>query len=70
MLNFSTRTNQKDFTYRWAFLETLRLAVPSSHLVDWPDWRGRSNKSDPSGIKMLSFSIDKDSYEPGETVIS
>jgi uncharacterized protein YfaS (alpha-2-macroglobulin family) len=36
--------------------------------VDWPDWRGRSNKSDPSGIKMLAFSIDKTSYEVGETV--
>ena len=35
--------------------------------VDWPDWRGRSNKTDPSGITMLSFSIDKERYEPGET---
>ncbi len=36
--------------------------------IDWPEWRGRSSKSDPSGIKMLSFSLDKESYEPGETV--
>lgn len=35
--------------------------------VDWPEWRGRSNKTDPSGIKMLAFSLDKDSYEIGET---
>lgn len=35
--------------------------------VDWPDWRGRSSKSDPSGIKMLAFSLNKDSYEIGET---
>ncbi len=35
--------------------------------VDWPEWRGRSNKTDPSGIKMLTFSLDKDSYEIGET---
>lgn len=35
--------------------------------IDWPDWRGRSNKTDPSGIKMLAFSLDKDSYEIGET---
>ena len=27
--------------------------------IDWPDWRGRSNKTDPSGIKMLAFSLDK-----------
>lgn len=35
--------------------------------IDWPDWRGRSNKTDPSGIKMLAFSLDKDSYGIGET---
>lgn len=36
--------------------------------VDWPEWRGRSNKTDPSGIKMLAFTLDKESYEIGETV--
>lgn len=36
--------------------------------VDWPDWRGRSSKTDPSGIKMLAFSLDKDIYGIGETV--
>lgn len=35
--------------------------------VDWPEWRGRSNKTDPSGIKMLAFSLDKESYNIGET---
>ena len=35
--------------------------------VDWPESRGRSNKTDPSGIKMLAFSLNKDSYEIGET---
>lgn len=35
--------------------------------VDWPEWRGRSNKSDPNGIKMLAFALDKSSYEVGET---
>ena len=35
--------------------------------VDWPESRGRSNKTDPSGIKMLTFSLEKDSYEIGET---
>ncbi|MCL1937550.1 MAG: MG2 domain-containing protein [Candidatus Azobacteroides sp.] len=36
--------------------------------IDWPDWRGRSNKSDPDNIKMLSFSTNKTSYEVGEEV--
>ena len=35
--------------------------------VDWPSSRGRSNKTDPSGATMLSFSTDKNSYSVGET---
>lgn len=42
-------------------------ATGGTIFVDWPDWRGRSNKTDPSGIKMLAFSLNKDSYEIGET---
>ncbi|MDR1524879.1 MAG: alpha-2-macroglobulin, partial [Tannerella sp.] len=44
-------------------------ATGGAVLVDWPSWRGRSNKSDPSGIKMLSFSLDKESYNAGEEVV-
>lgn len=36
--------------------------------IDWPEYRGRSDKSDPDGVKMLSFTTDKESYETGETV--
>jgi uncharacterized protein YfaS (alpha-2-macroglobulin family) len=36
--------------------------------IDWPEYRGRSDKSDPDGVKMLSFTTDKESYEAGETV--
>lgn len=36
--------------------------------VDWPEWRGRSQKTDPGAIKMLTFSTDKSSYEVGENV--
>lgn len=36
--------------------------------IDWPAYRGRSNKADPNGVKMLTFSTDKPSYEVGETV--
>lgn len=42
-------------------------ATGGTVFIDWPDWRGRSDKSDPSGITMLSFSIDKESYNVGET---
>lgn len=37
--------------------------------VDWPSWRGRSNKTDPNGLTMLSFSTDKPTYEPGEKAV-
>ncbi len=36
--------------------------------VDWPSWRGRSDKQDPSGLTMLSFTTDKQSYKVGEKV--
>jgi uncharacterized protein YfaS (alpha-2-macroglobulin family) len=45
---------------------------PSGHAtggavsVDWPSWRGRSDKQDPDGIRMLTFSLDKETYEVGE----
>ena len=34
--------------------------------VDWPSSRGRSNKTDPNGLTMLSFSTDKQTYAVGE----
>lgn len=36
--------------------------------VDWPSWQGRSDKQDPSGLTMLSFTTDKQSYNVSETV--
>lgn len=34
--------------------------------VDWPSSRGRSAKTDPNGLTMLSFSTDKTTYQVGE----
>ncbi len=36
--------------------------------MDWPSWRGRSDKSDPNALTMLSFNTDKKSYDVGEDV--
>lgn len=36
--------------------------------IDWPESRGRSKKTDPDGVTMLAFNIDKETYETGETV--
>ncbi|MDL2309353.1 alpha-2-macroglobulin, partial [Bacteroidales bacterium OttesenSCG-928-C03] len=35
-------------------------------MIDWPIWRGRSNKEDPTALKMLTFAADKESYEVGD----
>ena len=35
-------------------------------LADWPSYMGRSRKSDPAAVTMLSFATDKKEYVPGE----
>lgn len=34
--------------------------------VDWPQWRGRSDKTDPDNASMITFSTDKDTYKVSE----
>lgn len=34
--------------------------------MDWPLWRGRSGKTNPDALTMLTFSTDKKSYDTGE----
>ena len=76
--NLQTRGGKASFKFRIDYPSWGRYLVyvkvqESGHAtggtvyVDWPDWRGRSSKTDPSGIKMLAFSLNKDSYEIGET---
>lgn len=36
--------------------------------MDWPAYMGRSNKADPKGLTMLSFSTDKEQYNVGDEV--
>ena len=36
--------------------------------IDWPGWRGRNNRQDPTAATMLSFSADKEKYNVNETV--
>jgi uncharacterized protein YfaS (alpha-2-macroglobulin family) len=45
-------------------------ATGGAVLVDWPSWRGRSGKSDPTAIKMLTFSLDKADYKVGDEVLA
>ena len=75
--NLQTRGGKASFKFRIDYPSWGRYLVyvkdkESGHAtggtvyVDWPEWRGRSSKTDPSGIKMLAFSLNKDSYEIGE----
>lgn len=34
--------------------------------VDWPSYRGRARKSDPTALKMITLSTDKEEYRAGE----
>lgn len=34
--------------------------------IDWPLWKGRSDKADPEALTMLTFTTDKKEYEVGE----
>ena len=36
--------------------------------IDWPGWAGRSQKDNPGGASMLTFTSDKSTYEVGEEV--
>ena len=36
--------------------------------VDWPSWRGRSDKNDPNSLTMLSFSTDRKECKVGDEV--
>lgn len=76
--NLQTRGGKTSFKFRVDYPSWGRYLVyvkdkESGHAtggtiyVDWPEWRGRSSKTDPSGIKMLAFSLNKESYEIGET---
>lgn len=34
--------------------------------VDWPSYRGRARRSDPTALKMITLSTDKEEYRAGE----
>lgn len=75
--HLQTTGGKASFTFRVNYPEWGRYLVyvkdkESGHAtggtvyIDWPAWRGRSGKTDPSHLKMLTFSLDKQSYQPGD----
>ncbi|NDV81488.1 alpha-2-macroglobulin [Bacteroides sp. 51] len=67
---FSFRINYPDWGRYLVYVKDKESghATGGTIYIDWPESRGRSKKTDPSGITMLSFSLDKETYEVGETV--
>ncbi|MDR0937789.1 MAG: alpha-2-macroglobulin [Mediterranea sp.] len=73
----NTQGGKASFTFRVNYPDWGRYLVyvkdpDSGHAtggtvyIDWPDWRGRSSRKDPSGVKMLTFSLDKETYAAGD----
>ncbi|MGN0191735.1 MAG: alpha-2-macroglobulin family protein, partial [Candidatus Cryptobacteroides sp.] len=56
----------------WGRFLLLVRDLDSSHssgaefMCDWPLWRGRSNRGGGESASLLSFSLDKETYHPGE----
>lgn len=48
---------------------TSKHTVYSNMFIDWPYWRGTSDKSSGKGLMTFDFKTDKDSYEVGEDVV-
>lgn len=77
--SFTTSSSPSSFSFRLDYPEWGRYLVyvkdvTSGHsageivMIDWPSWRGRSDKSDPNSLTMLSFSTNKSEYKVGEEV--
>lgn len=66
--SFNFRVNYPDWGRYLVYVKDRESghATGGTVYIDWPEWRGRSAKSDPSNLKMLTFSLDKDSYQPGD----
>ena len=76
----STRNGVGQFKFRIDYPEwgqyLIRVVDPVTNhatgkvvYIDWPGWAGRSQREDPGGATMLSFSSDKQNYTVGETAV-
>lgn len=68
--NLSFRVDYPEWGRYLVYVKDLTGGHSSGGIVylDWPSWRGRSDKQDPSALTMLSFNTDKKSAEAGEEV--
>ncbi len=53
----------------------VRITSPDGHstgkivYIDWPGYAGRSDRENPGGASMLTFSADKEKYQVGEKAV-
>lgn len=68
-VSFALRVNYPDWGRFLVYVKDLDSGHASGMVtfVDWPSWRGRADRHDPDAVTMLSFSLDKKSYNVGET---
>nr|NQU90127.1 hypothetical protein [Bacteroidota bacterium] len=74
---FSTKEGKADLRFKIDYPDWGRFFIqildPSGKhsagmpvYIDWPYYRNRSDRSNPAGASMLSFSSDKEKYNPGD----
>lgn len=67
--NFKFRVNYPDWGRYLIRVEdpTGGHSTGKTLYIDWPGWAGRAQSENPGGASMLMFSLDKKSYEVGES---
>ncbi len=68
-VNIPLRVNYPDWGRFLVYVKDLDSGHASGvvSFVDWPAYRGRADRRDPSALTMITFATDKTSYEAGET---
>ncbi|MDR1544115.1 MAG: Ig-like domain-containing protein [Prevotellaceae bacterium] len=66
--NFSFKTASNEWGRYLIYVKDTQSGHAASGIIyfDYPDYYGRSDREDPDGVKMLTFSTDKKSYNTGE----
>lgn len=62
------RTNWGRIALRVQDMESGHVSA-SLLYFDWPGWEGRARREDPKAASMLTFTADKDRYQPGDEAI-
>ena len=66
--SFNWKVNYPDWGNYFIRVTNLESGHRSGKTIylDWPSWYSRNNRSPQAGASMLSLSLDKDKYQPGE----